>query len=167
MKQFTKSILFAFIVGLIMSCSSSDSNSNPVTHYKVQISGTLKTTTCDVTTNSYDIKLEYLSDGNVVDTQQWNGNTEQSVTDFTTTLGNVIGARVKLMNFNSTDQSIGRGTGFNNIHIKIINADTNQVLIDQDSSIHLFICTDCVYQADYLYNTANGTLSSNSLTFGF
>jgi type 1 fimbria pilin len=162
-----KPFILTLLMSIAVACSSNDSDSNTTTNYNLQVTGILKTNTCDITTNSYSVKLEYLSDGDILNPQQWNGNTEQIVNENSTISGSIVGVRIKLMNFNSTNQNIGRGTGLRNIHIKITNADTNEILIDQDSSSDLFICTDSVYQADFLYNTTNGTFNPNFLTFGF
>jgi hypothetical protein len=137
------------------------------TSFKVEVGGILKTNLCDITTNSYSVKLEYLSDTSTINTQNFNGNTQQTISNNYTLTGNVIGIRVKLLNFNSTNAASGRGTGFADLTFKITGMQTNEVVYNNINLSDLLICTDATYEALLLYNTSTGAFTQTYQTHGF
>lgn len=156
-----------------LSCNSDDSNetTNPnipgQPQFNVSLTGELKTDYCDISTNSYAVQIEYLSGSEVSHTDGWNGTVQENVVGDATLTGDIIGARVRLTNFNPSNANSGRGTGFDDIHLKIVNVDTNEVLLDQDRNEYLVICTDVIYEILYLYNTSNGELTTTAQYHNF
>lgn len=137
------------------------------TSFKVEVGGILKTNMCDITTNSYSVKLEYISDASTINTQNFNSNTQQTISNNYTLTGNVIGIRVKLLNFNSTNAASGRGTGFKDLTFKITGIQTDDVVYNNINLSDLFICTDATYEALLLYNTSTGAFTQTYQTHGF
>lgn len=137
------------------------------TSFKVEVGGILKTNMCDITTNSYSVKLDYISDALTMNTQNFNGNSQQSVSNNFTLTGNIIGIRVKLLNFNSSNAASGRGTGFADLTFKVTGLQTNEVVYNNINLQNLFICTDVVYEALLLYNTSTGVFTQTYQTHGF
>ncbi|WP_264565872.1 hypothetical protein [Flavobacterium sp. N3904] len=163
-------LLMALLMIFLLSCSGSDDNNentnpNPK-QYKILLTGNAITNTCDVSTNSYAIKAEYTSDGVIIDSNTFNGSNNQSISDETTTGGTNLAVKLTLNNFDINNQNIGRGTGIQSVTIKVIDVETEEVLVNK-TGIALFICTDSYYQADLTYNTETGVLSSNILRHDF
>lgn len=168
-----KTIIALALLSLLSSCNS-DNDTPPVNtpieeiqEFNITLSGTLQTNTCDVTTNSYSVRAEYISDDNVIDSELWTGDVEQNVTDSVLTIGDVIGVKVRLTNFNAQDVESGRGTGIKNIQIKITDVNTNELLIDKKIQQSLLICTDVYYELVLLYNTQTGSFISDIETHAF
>lgn len=167
-------MLLLMLIASLSTVSCSDDNNtatdinNPEQpEYNFTLTGSLQTNTCDVSTNSYAVKVEYLSGSEISDTDTWTGTTQGNVSGDAILSGDVIGVRIKLTNFNINNSSSGRGTGFNNIHLKIINTTTNEVLLDQNRNEYLLICTDAYYEVLYLYDTSTGILSPTVQSHGF
>jgi hypothetical protein len=168
-------ILFMMLIASVftISCSDDDSNNtanpnNPEqAQYNLTLTGSLQTNTCDIATNSYAVKIEYLSESEVSDTDEWSGTVQQNTSGSATLSGDIIGVRIKLTNFNANNADSGRGTGFNDIHLKITDEETNAVLLDQDRNEYLLLCTDAYYEVLYLYNTSSGQLTPTVQSHGF
>ncbi len=154
-------ILFTAILlsTIYYGCSNDDNKVNEQAQYEVVINGSLQTNTCDITTNSYAVQVEYLSDMEIINTDLWTGTQQENASGSTLLSGDVIGVRIRLTNFNPDDVASGRGTGFDDIHIKIIDTESNEALLDQDRNEYLVICTDVIYEVLYLYNTDTGQLT--------
>lgn len=149
-----------------VSCSDDDSNTEQQ-QYEVTLTGVLKTDYCDISTNSYEVKVEYLSGSEINDTDTWTGGVQNNAIGNSTLSGNIIGIRVKLTNFNPDNLNSGRGTGFDNIHIKITDAESDEVLLDQNRNEYLVICTDVIYEILYLYDTSTRQLTSTQQYHNF
>jgi hypothetical protein len=135
--------------------------------FKIILTGNAITNTCDTKTNSFSIKAEYLADSNVFNTNTWSGATNQLISDEKTTLGKVIGIKLKLLNFQINNQNSGRGTGITNVTIKILDTQNNKVLLEKVNIFNLFICTDSYYEATLLYNVENNTFTNKVETHAF
>ena len=129
------------------------------TSFKVEVGGILKNNTCDITTNSYSVRVEYLTNSNVINSLNFNGSSQQNFLNNQTLSGNTIGVKVKLLNFNPNLASSGRGTGVSNLSIKITGNQTNEVVYSNTNLESLYICTDTIYEALLLYNTTTGTFT--------
>lgn len=147
--------------------TATDTNNPEQPEYNFTLTGSLQTNTCDISTNSYAVRVEYLSGSEITDTDTWNGTVQENILGDAVLSGNVIGVRIKLTNFNINNSSSGRGTGFNNIHLKITNTTTNEVLLDQNRNEYLLICTDAYYEVLYLYDTSTGVLTPTVQSHGF
>jgi hypothetical protein len=135
--------------------------------FKIILTGNAVTNTCDIKTNSFSIKAEYLADSNIFNSNTWNGSTNQLISDEKTIQGNIIGIKLKLLNFQINNQNSGRGTGITNVTIKILDTQSNKVLLEKVNIFNLFICTDSYYEATLLYNVENNTFTSKVETHGF
>lgn len=135
--------------------------------FKIILTGNAITNSCDTKTNSFSIKAEYLADSNIFNTNTWSGSTNQLISDEKTTLGKVIGIKLKLLNFQINNQNSGRGTGITNVTIKILDNQNNKVLLEKVNIFNLFICTDSYYEATLLYNVENNTFTNKVETHGF
>jgi hypothetical protein len=137
------------------------------TSFKIEVGGILKTNMCDITTNSYSVQLEYISDGSTNNTQNFNGSTQQNLSNNFTLAGNIIGVKIKLLNFNSTNATNGRGTGLADLTFKITGVQTNNTIYNNVNLSDLFICTDAAYEALLLYNKSAGAFTQTYQTHGF
>jgi hypothetical protein len=135
--------------------------------FKIILTGNAVTNTCDIKTNSFSIKAEYLADSNIFNSNTWNGSTNQLISDEKTIQGNIIGIKLKLLNFQINNQNSGRGTGITNVTIKILDTQNNKVLLEKVNIFNLFICTDSYYEATLLYNVQNNTFTNKVETHGF
>lgn len=135
--------------------------------FKIILTGNAVTNTCDIKTNSFSIKAEYLADSNIFNSNTWNGSTNQLISDEKTIQGNIIGIKLKLLNFQINNQNSGRGTGITNVSIKILDTQNNKVLLEKVNIFNLFICTDSYYEATLLYNVENNTFTNKVESHGF
>lgn len=137
------------------------------TSFKIEVGGILKTNMCDITTNSYSVQLEYISDGSTNNTQNFNGSTQQNLSNNFSLAGNIIGVKIKLLNFNSTNATNGRGTGLADLTFKITGVQTDNTIYNNVNLSDLFICTDATYEALLLYNKSTGAFTQTYQTHGF
>lgn len=137
------------------------------TSYKVEVGGILKTNSCGTSTNSYSVKMEYLSDDNIKSSLNFNGSAQETILKNENLSGKIIGVRIKLLNFNSADSAIGSSTGIANLSLKIIGNQSNETLFSNANLGSLFICHDTIYEALFLYNTKDGTFTPTYKSHGF
>lgn len=132
------------------------------TSFKVELTGNCQTNWCNATGNTAKIKFEFLQDNNVVATQNGQGSAEQSLTLSRDLTGNVIGIRIRLTDYDPNNLNLGRGDGFDSLHLKITGNQTHDVLIDSNPSVYLVSCTDICYEVVLLFNTNTNNLTVNS-----
>jgi hypothetical protein len=137
------------------------------TSYKVEVGGTLKTNACNVSSNSYSIKVEYLSDDHVKSSLSFSGSTQEAILKNENLSGKIIGVRIKLLNFNPANSGSGRSTGISNLNLKITGNQSSEILYSNSNLGSLFICQDSVYEALFLYNTFDGTFTPTFKSYGF
>ncbi|MBV7270164.1 hypothetical protein [Winogradskyella luteola] len=168
MKSILKFSLIALSITLASSCDSDDNNeeqqSNPT--HKISFSGSSSTDSCDVD-GTYSIGVEFVSDGNSVGTNSFNGTTNfMQLSEQMDLAGNTIGIKLTLLNFDANNSNSGRGSGLESIVVNIEDL-SNNISILNESLENLFICTDSVYEVVLLYNTADNTSNINYLQHGF
>ncbi|MFB3389489.1 DUF5004 domain-containing protein [Flavobacterium sp. LAR06] len=137
------------------------------TSYKVEVGGILKTNSCGASTNSYSVKMEYLSDDNIKSSLNFNGSAKETILKNENLSGKIIGVHIKLLNFNSADSASGSSTGIANLSLKIIGNQSNETLFSNSNLGSLFICHDTIYEALFLYNTKDGTFTPTFKSHGF
>jgi hypothetical protein len=168
----------ATIAMLATSCSKSDETAittpaNSVV-YKISVSAKSFSDGCNTTLTSYLVTTEYLSDNNVIET--FNAlssftlsNNMAVVANQRLISGNVIGVRLKLPAFSSTNPNNGRGSLVQMITIKITNNDTGEVVLNKsgNDTFDLYICTDTIYEGTLLFNTQSKTYTVNKGVWSF
>lgn len=166
-----KLILFATVATIAMlaaSCSKNDdttalSSTSPINNaqYKIMITTTVLTNGCNTLSSPYIVNTQYISDGNIAKTIDYSGNSQLQIINEEVLSGNIIGIKLKLPAFNSSNPNSGKGISVSYLTVKIINNQTGEVLLDRSSNqtFGLFICTNTVYEGTLLYNTQTNTYS--------
>jgi hypothetical protein len=168
MKSILKLSLIVLSIALVSACSSDDNNEqqqNNPTH-KISFSSSSSIDSCDVD-GTYSIGVEFISDGNSVDTNSWNGTTNfMQISDQKEISGNVIGVKLTLLNFDANNSGSGRGSGLESIIVNIEDLSNNASILNETLG-NLFICTDSVYEVVLLYSTTDHTNTVDYLQHGF
>lgn len=163
-----KLFLVATIAMFATSCSNNDETAittpaNSVV-YKISVSAKSFSDGCNTTLTSYLVTTEYLSDNNVIET--FNSlssftlsNNMAVVANQRLISGNVIGVRLKLPAFSSTNPNNGRGSLVQFLTIKITDVQTGEVVLNLsgNDTFELRICTDTIYEGTLLFNTQSKT----------
>lgn len=154
--------MIATIAMLATSCSTDDdSTTTPTnsTNYKVTVSASITTNNCFIGSAPYHVSTYFLSDDNIVETNPYTGINPMQMDNNKLLNGNIIGVKIKLTDFNSANQNTGKGIAVQYVTITITNNETGQVLLNKTNTetFQLYICTDTIYEATLLYNTATNT----------
>lgn len=156
----------------VVSCSKNDED-NPNVYeepqYKIIVTSLAFTNGfCTGSDNtSYNIKAEYISNLNVIDSKLWNSSHNNVlISDECIITGKNIGVKLTLPDFKINDQKSGFGTEFKNIRIQIYTLKSNILLLDENIG-SMFICTDTIYQTFLVYNVESDTFTFTKKTNGF
>ncbi|ARN78233.1 hypothetical protein BST97_09645 [Nonlabens spongiae] len=168
MKNYLFNYLTVLLLLFAISCSSDDGDNseNPSEpSYLVSFNGDTFTDGCG-DMSDYSVEVEFVSDGNVEGANDWNGSSSQTLSDSRELSGDVIGVRLTLLNFDSSSQTNGRGSGLESIRINITNPNSGTSVLDANL-FDLFICTDSVYGVLFSYDTMNDSFTEEYEQFGF
>jgi len=165
MKQNAYLTILITALFLMLSCSSEDSETDNQGDYLVTFAGSAFVDNCDITTNSYDIKLEFLSDNQVRNTKNYSGSSNVVKIDDYSLSGDIIGLRVTLNNFDINNQQSGRGTGMSNINVTIEDEEFTNIF--EGNIGGLLICTDTWYEVMFTYNVSTDTPNIETKTHDF
>lgn len=142
---------------------------SPTDELKLTFTGSAFTDQCTTTgsplNNSVDVNISFLSNGNLVSQHNFQENSNWNLNYNETLDGNVISLKVKLQNFNPNDSNSGKGTGVDNITVKIENSN-NEILF-QDNIGMLLICTDTWHEVIFTYNKTTGATTTDFQTHSF
>lgn len=161
----TKYFLILLFVVLAYSCSNDDDSNNENTVLKVQLIGTATTGNCQGCASNFNIKIEYLSDGEIVNSETFSGSGTQQVMGTQIVEGNLLGAIVSMPDFDENNPESGRGTELENYAIKILDAEDEVIFIDVLEP--LFINTDSRYRVRFEYDLSSGEKFIEYDTDGF
>ncbi len=158
-----KLLLILFII-VSVSCSNDDDNKNVET-LKVQLIGTASTSNCQDCASTYRIKIEYLADGEIINSEIFTGSGTEQIEGTQSLDGSLVGAIVSMPDFDENNTDSGRGTKLENYGIKILDASDEVIFIDVLEP--LFINTDSRYRVRFEYDINTGEKDIVYETYGF
>ncbi|WP_262733931.1 hypothetical protein [Gaetbulibacter sp. NE] len=146
-----------------LSCSSDDdSNEEQQVTYNVEISGKYVAQWCiDPITSK--VTIEFLENGNVNSTINAEGSNDETETFLKDLSGNNIGVRLILTDYNPNNLQEGEGDAFNDLHFKVTNNQTQEVLVNEDIPTWLVHCGDIYYEVTILFNASTSELEHETL----
>lgn len=157
-----KFLLLTLLSLVILSCSTNEipKQKNAVS-YKISMSAGITTDNCYVLSTPYHVRAEFISDNNIKQSYTYTGSNPTQVYDSFVVSGNLIAIKLKLTDFNSTNQYSGKGLAVQYVSINISNNETGEILLSKKNTetFQLYICTNTIYEATLLYDTQNNTYS--------
>lgn len=136
---------------------------------KLTFTGTTFNDACGTTgvvlNNSYDVKVSFISDDNVINEKTFTGKNVINIDESQLLTGDNISIKVISLNFDSTNIESGKGTGVTDMKAKVEDAD-NKVLAEEDIG-WLHLCTDTWYEVHFKYNKTNRTHNTETKTHAF
>jgi len=131
---------------------------------ELQLTTSSFTDGCDTNTNSFDVEVEFLSDGEVTQNEDFSGNGNQNISSTEFSTSKELGLRVTLSNFQESNSASGRSTGISDTKLDIIS--NGETLISEQLG-GLLICTDTRYQLDFNYDRTTGKTTTTYKTHEF
>lgn len=170
-KMFSKALVIS-LPFIILGCSDNSEKEKVETQEYVvaTITGNTFNDECITTgepfpDNSYEIKITFSSNNNIIKEQKFTGKNTVSVNETTQLEGENISVLLNLENFNPSDKESGKGTGISDIKIAITNEEGNLLLDENLGS--LLICTDTYYEIAFNYNKVTGNYTITPKQYGF
>ncbi|ALN97183.1 hypothetical protein [Flavobacterium phage FpV4] len=158
MKNF-KFLLLTLLSLVIFSCSTDEAaRLSSENQFKVIVSASITTNNCNTITSPYIVDTQFISD-NSTETFTNTGSNPSQIDYEKVLSGTNIGVKIKLPAFNNNNANSGKGIAVQYVTIKIINVETGEIVLNKThtQTFELYICTDTIYEATLLYNTAANT----------